>query len=190
MTREQEAILHADVTRVAVRVEVGYTINQDSKSSGLPGRYVLGAIYDSSDYEKFSDPNVNEDGNYGFYGIAEQMVYREGAAGSDEGLTAWASVTFSPEDDINTLPVGVFAGANYKGLIDGRDDDVTAFGVYYGLFSDDLPGQNSEVVFELNYRVQVAPSTYITPDIQYVLNPNGGGIQDALVLGFEASIDF
>lgn len=170
--------------------ELGVNTNFGGALSGLPGRFVIGGIYDSSDYPTLADPNVVESGNYGFYAIVEQMVSREGGPNSDQGLTAWASATWNPDDSINTLPVGLFAGVSYQGLITGRDNDVTAFAVYYGSFSDDLPGQSSETVLELNHRFQISPSTYITPDLQYVFNPNGGGIPDAFVIGFEASVDF
>lgn len=170
--------------------ELGVNTNFGGALSGLPGRFVIGGIYDSSDYERLDNPNETESGNYGFYAIAEQMVYREGGPNSDQGLTTWAAITSNPDDSINTLPVGLFAGLSYQGLINGRDDDVTAFAVYYGSFSDDLPGQSDETVLELNHRFQISPSTYLTPDLQYVFNPNGGGISDAFVVGFEASIDF
>jgi len=170
--------------------EIGVSTNQGNAALGLPGRFVLGGIYDSSDYALLADPTMMTSGNYGFYGIAEQMVYREGGPGSDQGLTVWASLTVAPDQAINTIPLGLFGGAYYQGLFPGRDYDVTALAIYYGAFSDDLPGQNAETVLEINHRFQVSPSTYITPDFQYIFNPNGGGIPDAAVFGFEASIDF
>ena len=170
--------------------EVGITTNQSDNATGLPGTFVIGAVYDSSDFAKLADDSQTESGNYGFYAIAEQMVYREGGPGTDQGLTAWATIASSPDDDINTLPFFFGGGAYYTGLFKSRPDDITAFGVFYGSFSDDLPGQDYETVLEVNHRFQIAPSTYITPDIQYIINPNGGGISDAWVLGLETSIDF
>jgi carbohydrate-selective porin OprB len=38
---------------------------------------------------------------------------------------------------------------------------------------------------ELNYRLQIAPWLFFTPDIQVVINPDGrSDINDALVIGF------
>lgn len=167
--------------------ELGISTNQDSSSSDLPGRYILGTIYDTSTYYFLASPNRVKSGNLGFYGIAEQMVYREDGK---KGLTLWASVTVVPDQDINLVPLGLFGGAYYQGLFPGRDNDVTAMAVYYGALSDELPGKSAETVLELNHRFQVSPSTYITPDFQYIFNPGGGGIPDAAVFGFEASIDF
>ena len=169
--------------------EVGFNPNTSDGASGMPGYYAVGGYYDSSSYTFLDNSNRTRDGNYGFYAIAEQMVFRE-RAGSPEGLTLWGTVTVNPDDAINTLPVGLFGGATYQGLLPGRPDDVTAFGISYGAFSDDLPGQNYELVLELNHSFQFGEWLYVTPDVQYVINPNGGGIPNALVAGVEASIDF
>ena len=169
--------------------EVGFNPNTSDGPSGMPGYYAVGGYYDSSSYTFLDNSNRTRDGNFGFYAIAEQMVFRE-RAGSPEGLTLWGTVTVNPDDAINTLPVGLFGGATYQGLLPGRPDDVTAFGISYGAFSDDLPGQNYELVLELNHSFQFGEWLYVTPDVQYVINPNGGGIPNALVAGVEASIDF
>ncbi|MEM7120243.1 MAG: carbohydrate porin [Pseudomonadota bacterium] len=170
--------------------EVGTGINQGDKEPGLPGNYAIGAYYDSSDYARLDNSAITKDRNYGFYAIGEQMVYREGGAGSDQGLTAWAALTGGPDQSVNTLPFGAFGGVYYQGLFPGRDQDITAFGLFYGSFSDDLPGQSYELVAEVNHRFQLAPWLYVTPDFQYIFNPNGGGIPDAAVVGFEVSVDF
>ena len=175
---------------VLVLAEVGYKVNQGDKAKGLPGRYSLLGIHDTSDFPRLDDPDVEEAGNYGLAAIVEQMVYKEGGPGSTQGLTAWATVSLSPQEEINTLPLGVFGGAYYQGLIPNRDDDVTAIALYYGLFSDDLPGQDFELVLELNYRLQLTPWLYVTPDFQYIFNPNGEDIPNAAVFGTEISVDF
>ncbi len=170
--------------------QIGVSTNQDKSSSWLPGRYVLGGVYDSSDYAYLSDSSRTKSGNYGFYAIAEQMLYREAGGDGNQGLTAWATVFVAPDQQINTLPFSIYGGAYYTGLFNGRDNDVTALALYVGSFSEDLPGQSAETVLEINHRFQISPSTYITPDFQYVFRPNGGGIPDAAVFGLEASIDF
>lgn len=175
---------------VLALTEISFSTNQDNNANGLPGQYLFGLIYDSSDYPKLSDPDQFVSDNFGFYAIAEQMVYREGGPGSTQGLTAWAALTVNPDESINALPVAVFAGLGYQGLFKSRNNDITSAGLFYGDFSNDLAGQSKEFVIELNHRFQILPSTYITPDFQYVINPNGGGIPDAVVVGLEASIDF
>ncbi len=71
------------------------------------------------------------------------------------------------------------------------DNDHTGVGVYFGRVSNHLPNQGSETVIELNYGSQATPWFYLTPDVQYVINPGGSDdIADALVIGFEVGITF
>jgi porin len=172
-------------------VEVGYQRNQAEGDTGMPGNLKIGGYYDSSDFDAVDDSGEERDGNYGLYLLLDQMVYREGAAGGDQGLTPWAAFTFAPTERVNTLPFFAAGGLIYEGLVPGRDEDITALGVYYGKFSDRLQDQNAETVIEANYRLQLAPWLYVTPDFQYVFRPNGSDqIDDAAVFGGEISIDF
>ncbi|MEM1397059.1 MAG: carbohydrate porin [Pseudomonadota bacterium] len=59
---------------VLTLVEVGLTPNQGPLSNGLPGRYAISGVFDSSDYETLQDPDDVKSGNHGFYAIAEQMI--------------------------------------------------------------------------------------------------------------------
>ncbi len=169
--------------------EVGYTPDKGLTKGGLPGRYALGGYYDTSNYAELDDLSRKEKGNYGIYLLGEQLVHRQ-EEGSDRGLTAWTTLTFGPDQSINPVPFAAYGGAYYKGLSAGRPDDIAAFALYYGLFSDRLDDQSYELALEANYRFQYAPWLYVTPDIQYVINPAGEGIPNALVFGMEISIDF
>jgi porin len=184
---------------VLVFAEAGYQWNEAENDTDLPGSATFGGYYDSSDFDTVGaedddadgDSAQTRDGNYGFYLLLDQMVYREGGAGSDQGLTPWVAFTFAPVERVNTIPFSASGGLVYEGLIPGRDDDVTAIGVYYGKFSDKLQDQNAETVVEADHRFQLTPWIYVTPDFQYVIRPNGqSDIDDAAVLGAEISIDF
>lgn len=79
----------------------------------------------------------------------------------------------------------------YQGLLPGRDSDVTAFGLAYGKFSDDLSGQDFEMVLEWTYLFAVTPWLSVQPDVQYIIKPSGTStIPDTLVLGAEIAINF
>jgi porin len=178
---------------VLVIGEAGYQWNQAERDAGLPGNATIGGYYDSSDFDPVDgdDSDGQRDGNYGVYLLLDQMVYREGGADSDQGLTPWLAFTFTPVERVNTIPFSASAGLVYQGLIRGRDNDLTALGVYYGKFSDRLQDQNAETVVEANHRFQLTTWLYVTPDFQYVIRPNGqSDIDDAAVFGGEISIDF
>lgn len=170
--------------------EIGYIHNQEKGSSGLPGNYKIGAYYDSEDFTDLSNPLRIHAGNYGLYVLLDQMVYREGGPESDQGLWPFAAFTFAPSDR-NTLPFYFYTGLVYHGLIPGRDNDATAFGLAYGSFSDDLSGQDFEMVLEWAHEIALAPWLKLVPDVQYIIKPSGtSNIPDALVLGAEIAINF
>jgi porin len=170
--------------------EIGYILNQEKGSSGLPGNYKIGGYYDSEDFTDLSNPLRKHAGNYGLYVLVDQMVYREGGPESHQGLTPFVAFTFAPSDR-NTLPFYFYTGLVYHGLFPGRDSDVTAFGLAYGKFSDDLSGQDFEMVLEWTHEIAIAPWLSVQPDVQYIIKPSGtSSIPDALVLGAEIAINF
>lgn len=170
--------------------QVSYNLNRGSEDTGLPGTYYMGGFYSGADYQSVSGTGARR-GDYGFYWEGQQMIYRYGGPGSDIGLTPWLSIAYTPRESINQLPLLVMAGAVYHGLIPRRSDDYAAIGFYYGKFSTDLPSGPGEKVLELDYTAWATPWLGITPDLQYVLNPNGGSSsKNALVLGGQFQILF
>ena len=100
------------------------------------------------------------------------------------------------------------AALTYRGIVSSRPDDVMSFGVGSGVYSSDLrkiqriakktgivnqfgnQPQTAETVLELNYMFQVNKWLQLTPDVQYIINPNGyGTIQNPLVIGVEISVN-
>ncbi len=170
-------------------VEIGFEKPAEPLLGDLPGHLAVGGFYNTGDFALVDQGSGEERGNYSLYLTAEQTLFREPGSRT-QGLTAWTAVTVAPKQAINTLPFAAYGGVLYTGLLPGRDQDVTAFGLYYGSFSDRLEDQSFELVLEANHRFQMAPWLYLTPDVQYVVNPNGGGIPDALVVGAELGITF
>ena len=171
--------------------EAGYLVNGESGAAGLPGRYRMGAYYDSNQYAFLDNPGRQQTGNYGVYVMGEQMVFREGGPGSATGLTLFGAVIYAPQSSINPMPWFASAGASYQGLVPGRDRDLAAFALYYGGFSRDLPGQSYELVLEWTYAIAVGRRLTVQPDLQYVINPGGvSSVGNAVVLGVQLAIEF
>ena len=121
----------------------------------------------------------------------QQMVYRDGGAGSQKGLTVWSETAIAPKSSVNAMPYFVGAGLSYQGAISGRDNDIASAGVIYGSFSHFIPSTTAETVIEANYQVTVKRWLTITPDLQYIIRPSGSSaIGNALVLGTQVTINF
>lgn len=184
--------------------QLTYNLNRGSDELGLPGIYNIGTFYSDADYQALSNGSTKR-GNYGFYLEAQQMIYRYGGPGSDVGLTPWLTITSNPQQKINPLPLLVMIGAAYHGLIPRRSDDSTAMAFYYGKLNissaepvpssvaSSIPNSttNNEKVLEFAYTCWATPWLGITPDFQYVLNPNGtASSRNAAVPGIQLQMLF
>src|SRR3990167_9132981 len=125
--------------------------------------------------DEAGDP-IRYGNNYGFYGIAEQMIYQE-QPGEDQGLGIFFQFGGAP-DNRNTVDYYFGAGLNYTGLIPGRDQDSFGMAVANAFLSErfqkardqeieafdptdpdagDIPGelQSRETDIEFTYRIQL-----------------------------------
>jgi porin len=172
-------------------VQVNYLFNHAPQDTSLPGQYTLGGFYDSNRFTSLSDLSSTKSGTYSLYGLFQQMLYRDGGADSQKGLTVWGETAIAPKSSVNTMPYFIGAGLSYQGLIPGRDDDIASAGFIYGTFSRYIPRTTAEAVIEANYQITLRRWLSITPDIQYVIRPNGSSaIGNALVLGTQLTINF
>ena len=173
-------------------------ISPETEMRGLPGHYWVGVYYSPWQFAQFGTTETASH-SYGFYWHADQMVWQE-APGSDEGLTLWSAFVLSPQQNIAKLPFQANAGIVYKGLLPGRTQDETLFGLAYGKFSRNYARTveaagngypQYEMALEWGYRINFTKFAYIQPDLQWVINPGGTGrIPNALVLGAQMSVTF
>ncbi len=205
--------------------ELQYGLNQGKQAPGLAGTYKIGAWYQTA---RFADQHYGTDGSgalvslgvdstaeplqhsgdWGFYGVADQMVWRA----QDSSVSLFLRGGFAPADR-NLVSFYADGGTAVKGLFPGRRGDVLTLGVAYAEISrnaaaadrdargsDPLyPIRSAELVFELSYSAQVAPWWMVQPDLQYIVHP-GGNIPDpdnssarlrnAFVAGVRSTINF
>jgi porin len=172
-------------------VQANYFFNHAPEDDGLPGQYSFGGFYDGNKFTSLSNPNATKSGTYSVYGMFQQMVYRDGGAGSQKGLTVWGDAAVAPKSTVSTMPYFIGGGLSYQGAIPRRDDDIASIGVIYGTFSRYIPRTTAETVIEANYQVTLTNWLSITPDLQYVIRPNGSSaIKNAFVLGTQMAIVF
>ncbi|MDZ8118333.1 carbohydrate porin [Pontiella agarivorans] len=147
-----------------------------------PSRFYLGiadSVYEYDDFDGGETSNLLR-----FYGHAEVEVV--------ENLRLFAFGAYTTQDETAKVPLQLSGGANWKGLIPGRENDHTMCFVTYGQISDEygeyvtLDDVDAEMVYEFGHRIQIIPSFYIQPSVQYIVDPGGGtngDVDNALVLG-------
>jgi porin len=172
-------------------IQLSYFFNHAPGDTGLPGQYIFGGFYDGNRFANLKNPSSNKSGLYSIYGMFQQMVYRDGGAGGQKGLTVWGEAALAPKSKVSLMPYFFGGGLSYQGAIPRRDDDIASVGVIYGSFSRYVPRTTAETVLEANYQIALNGWLSITPDLQYVIRPSGNSaVKNALVLGTQVAIVF
>ncbi len=191
--------------------EVGYQVNGLPGDAGLIGNYKAGVWYDDHQSIDFTTvarggaPHAPR-GNWGLYGLFDQVLVRFGAPGSNRGFGVTGSVLVSPDQSVSLMPFFATAGVLIRGIFASRPTDVGGLGIVYGHFSNDLQDsqrrvrrsgsgigiQRYETALELTYRFRFdQDALFFQPDLQYIIRPGGTGrIPDAFVAGFQVGINF
>jgi porin len=176
-----------------IPVQFGYrTTLQDDQ---YPRAFAIGGFYDTG---KYADPLLNSQGrNRTLFGgsslmdvgasqiwvQAQQMVYRPD--GSDRGLTLFGGANWTASGEPNVERM-FFAGAYYKGPFAARPNDSAGVAVSLvdvnprvtervnSLLSLSTGGQasRSEISYQVNYGVVVAPGLQIKPFFEFISHPD------------------
>jgi porin len=191
--------------------EVAYQANGLPGDQGLIGNYKAGFWYDNSQYTDFNTVGPGQSpsqtrGNWGFYAMFDQVLVAFGDRGSNRGFGITGSFLVSPKQSISQMPYFFNAGVVARGIFASRPTDVGAIGVVYGYFSNDLQDSQQrqqllnppvgvqlyEMALEFTYKFYFFKNAvYFQPDLQYIIRPGGTGqISNALVLGFQAGVNF
>jgi len=183
--------------------KAGSTHDKDGKKtvvpeeSGLSGTYKFGGYFSTFPYDGFL--GGSQQNTYGFYLIGQQTVWQS-AKNTNHNLAVWGGITYSPQYQVAQMPVMGFGGTVWQGIIPGRDQDqflcTWMTGAFSGAYADSqgnqgLPRPTAETVFDVSYIINLTPTVFIQPDIQYIIQPNGvGTTPNALVIGAQFGCNF
>jgi porin len=159
-------------------------------------KLAIGAWQYTADFDPLAAPDgPQDDGNSGWYAIADRTVWRGGSS----TLAAFLRVG-QAEDRFNPVATYVGFGASLTGFSDNRADDELGLAVATNFTSDDfkevrslenLQTDNDETSIELTYRAPVTDWLTIQPDIQYVINPGTEPTLDnALVISLRFELSY
>jgi porin len=192
-------------------VEGQFRRNQDRKDTGLATTLKLGAWSHLGEFDDqrfaiegslLADPSgsgipAGRRGNWGFYGVIDQQLYRPRGGDSESGVSVFSRVSFSPSDR-NLVNFFIDGGIVFGGLVPGRPEDRFGASIIYSRFSDAVrafdrdtvvftggpgPIRDFEANLELTYVAQLIPGWTVQPDLQFIWHPNGDASRNAIVFG-------
>ena len=197
-------------------IEVRYKYNQQGQ---LPGEVKVGGWnhFGSLPDQRFDsgglpiavtgNPGRPIDGDWGIYGIIDQLIWRLPGSEDAKGVGLFGRVMGAPSAQ-NLVDFYAEGGITFSGMIPHRPDDSLGVGFAYTGISDRVHGfdtdaalpvaQNYEAVLEICYTAQLRQGWTIQPDFQYFWQPGGnvpndtdsGAVQNAAVFGARSTINF
>lgn len=127
------------------------------------------------------DEAVQTSHSQGYYLIGEYQLLQE-SSDPAQGLAVFLRYGRA-DGNINPIKSYSGVGASYVGLVDGRDADQLSMGIaiasFGGEFADAELAMGNEIesrewIYEISYRLQLAPWFALQPDLQRVRNPVAG----------------
>lgn len=172
---------------------MGYRTTADEER--YPRAFAAGGFYNTGRYadpllngddrnrSQFGGPSRMDNGASQFYVQGQQLIHRPNA--SDRGLTVFGGVNWATSGQPNVQRT-VFGGAYYKGLFPARPNDtagitVSLIGVNSRITerinstlakSGGGQASRSEIGYEVNYGVAVAPGFTFKPFLQFISHPD------------------
>lgn len=205
---------------VTVPVEIGYTTTFETDA--YPYEVKLGGYYSDGGH---ADPLFNTKGRLlgtfggtaatiqdrsGMYLLADKTLWRAGLQ-SFRNVAVFGGWAL-PFDKTEVYDNQVYAGVVWTGPFASRPGDTIGFvGNYFHVSSQESEflndarikaggggvGSQNEGTLEIDYGANVLPSVRVTPDIQYIINPDNSSIpnvkfvpRNALVIGLQISLHF
>lgn len=150
----------------------GAQLNYAPQIGGRQGNYRLYGWNFSYDY-----PRLTGTGNSKRWGVGISVDQEV-----DEITGLFLRVGYQNKK-VYEFPWFLSAGASLEGLVPSRERDILGVGAA-GLFANpDTGNHGTEVHFEAYYRFWLSEYFAITPDLQYVLNPQGDSGNDNVFAG-------
>ncbi len=187
--------------RIRLFAEIGLAPKFESANGKLAGHYRFGSWYRPHPQSIFRDDlggllaPRSRSGDVGYYFGCDQMVWKENDDPKDkQGASVFARYGFA-RGDVNKIEHFWSCGAQYVGLISGRDKDTLGLGIAQAILSNQYHDEihdraDRETVYELYYSIQATPWCVISPDLQFIANAGGDkGDRNAFVAGLRLRVE-
>ncbi len=150
----------------------------------------------TAEFDRLTAPgDPQDDGNAGWYAIADRTMWNKGSTTLAAFLRAGHA-----EDRFNPIEGYVGVGTSLTGFAASRPDDAVGLAVATTLTGDDyerarqmadLSTDSHETSIELTYRAPITDWLTLQPDIQYVINPSADpALDNALIISLRFELSF
>ena len=162
----------------------------------LPGsrlrRIAFGVTHHTGDFDRVDGSGLAESGATSYYLVLDRRLASRPGAGSPPqapgegpGLDGFLQLG-STSDRISAVDLHAGAGLVWTGYLPGREVDHFGVMATWVRFSGPARAagtytESYELACEIFYRWHLTPWLRLQPDLQYIVNPGGSGIDDALV---------
>ena len=160
----------------------------------LPGRFAAGGWYSSADVPRFD--GQTSAGTGGVYAILEQTLWHERyyLPTDPVGISAFLQYGYA-DPHVSQVTEHVGGGVVWTGPlpVHARENDALGVGfTYAGLATAPAAGfsKRYELSIESYYGIQLTDYLVLKPDLQYIINPGGNAVHDALVATVRATLAF
>jgi porin len=173
--------------------EMGYVAELPSANGPMHGAYRVGMWYDTRPKDRFDGFGTKRD-DVGLYVSVDQVLFKEKNDPKDAQGLGFFSRFGLADQEVDPIRMFWSAGAQYQGLIPGRDNDVLGIGVARGR-STDRPGAGftaaHETVVEAYYNIEVVSGLNVSPSVQYIADPGfRSETRDAVIVGVRIQVSF
>jgi porin len=157
---------------------------------------------------------ASRSGDYGFYAVFEQKLYRVGHD-DDRGIGLFGRASYSPPDR-NLIDIYADGGLEFIGLSDARPHDKFGIAAAYAhvspraqaldrdfrsIYGPSWPLRISEELLTAVYQYEVQAGLTLQPNVQFIRHPGGGAtdplgtspgkhLKNATVLGLRSVVKF
>jgi porin len=160
---------------IAGEVGVNFKVGEN------PWRVGAGIAHHTGTFTRF-DGGGTQDGDTGFYAVLDAMLWKENPADDKDKQGIGGFFSYDTADsDVTPCDQHVGGGLAWVGALPGRDDDSLGVGASYSHFVGGAGFvDNGELVIEGFYKVAVTKYLTVKADLQYITDPGGAGLPDAL----------
>ncbi|HEX7813653.1 carbohydrate porin [Dyella sp.] len=168
---------------------------------GLPGNYKIGGYYDTSKAPDVVNPKRQREGRSNGWISIDQMVWSPGD--THRGLILFANLTQADKTNAQIESYDS-AGIVFQGPFASRPQDIFSLGwaksnLNTRKLAAEMRGRptgkfyGAEEYIDMSYRFQINAWLFLTPDVQYLMNPgafSAAHYRNATVVGGELAIKF